>query len=91
MRQPLAALLGPHYRFRSPRYLIPPVPSLAPPFLAALRFAAEDAASLRRLDELRGRQELFMRQRPEVLETLRTAAVIERVSRGTGLAWSPPR
>ncbi len=53
------------------------MPSLSPSTLARLRFSAEDVASLRQLGEYRGKQELFARQRPEVLETLRTAAVIE--------------
>ncbi len=53
------------------------MPSLAPNALARLRYSAEDIASLRQLGEYRGKQELFVRQRPEVLETLRTAAVIE--------------
>ncbi len=47
------------------------------PYRARLRYPAEDVASLRQLGEYRGKQELFARQRPEVLETLRTAAVIE--------------
>jgi len=45
--------------------------------LANLNFSAEDIATLRRLGEYRGRQELFARQRPEVLESLKTVAVIE--------------
>ncbi|MCP3957073.1 MAG: Fic family protein [bacterium] len=53
------------------------MPSLNPDTLARLRYSAEDIASLRQLGEYRGKQELFARQRPEVLKTLRTAAVIE--------------
>ncbi len=53
------------------------MPSLSLNTLARLRYSAEDIASLRQLGEYRGKQELFARQRPEVLETLRTAAVIE--------------
>jgi len=51
--------------------------SLEPTLLNALRFTPEQAATLRRLGEHRGRQELFARQRPEVLESLRTVAVVE--------------
>lgn len=53
------------------------MPSLSPSTLARLRYSSEDIASLRQLGEYRGKQELFARQRPEVLATLRTAAVIE--------------
>ncbi len=53
------------------------MPSLTPSTLTRLRYSAQDVASLRQLGEYRGKQELFARQRPEVLETLRTAAVIE--------------
>ena len=48
-----------------------------PAVLASLNFSAEDIATLRRLGEYRGRQELFARQRPEVLESLRTVAAVE--------------
>jgi Fic family protein len=52
-----------------------------PPFtldhLDSLRFHAGDLATLRRLGEYRGRQELFARQRPEVLAALRTVAQVE--------------
>ncbi len=53
------------------------MPSLSLNTLAHLRYSAEDVPSLRQLGEYRGKQELFVRQRPEVLETLRSAAVIE--------------
>ena len=53
------------------------MPSLSPKTLARLRCSAEDIASLRQLGEYRGKQELFVRQRPEVLNTLYTAAIIE--------------
>ncbi len=45
--------------------------------LSELRYSAEDLATLRRLGEHRGKQELSVRQRPEVLESLRTVAVVE--------------
>lgn len=51
--------------------------SLTSSYLDNLTFGSEDARSLRRLGEARGQQELFSRQRPEVLEDLRTVAVIE--------------
>lgn len=51
--------------------------SLALPHLDSLTFSSQDARSIRRLGEARGQQELFSRQRPEVLEDLRTAAAVE--------------
>ena len=54
-----------------------PVKSLTPSYLDALRFDAEDAAALNALGERRGRQDLYRRQTPEILEGLRTAAVVE--------------
>jgi len=53
------------------------MPSLTPAFLRPLRFTPDQASTLRQLGEHRGRQELFERQRLEVLESLRTAAKIE--------------
>lgn len=51
--------------------------SLTEQFLAGLRFGAEQAATLRAIGEFRGRQELFYRQAPEVLEGLLEVAKIE--------------
>lgn len=51
--------------------------SLERNFLSKLSFTAEEAATLRQLGECRGRQDLFKNQRPEVLEGLRTVAVVE--------------
>jgi len=51
--------------------------SFTPPFLARLAFSTEEAAALAALGEARGRQELHVRQRPEVLEALRQTAIIE--------------
>ena len=65
------------------------MPSLSPNTLAGLRYSAEDIASLRQLGEYRGKQELFARQRPEVLETLRTAAVIESSESSNRLEGRP--
>ena len=53
------------------------MPSHDPEILRRISFSAHDVATLRQLGEYRGKQELFARQRPEVLETLRTAAVVE--------------
>jgi Fic family protein len=52
--------------------------SLAPAYLANLSFgAAAEISIIQRLGEARGRQDLFVRQFPEQLETLRTHAVVE--------------
>lgn len=51
--------------------------SLTPQFLEALRLSADDGAALKALGESRGRQELFRRQTPQLLDPLREAAVIE--------------
>jgi len=53
------------------------VTSLAPPFLDALRLSTPDGSTLHALGECRGRQELFRRQTPQVLDALKDAAVIE--------------
>ncbi len=51
--------------------------SLTPRFLDRLSFTAEDASTLQRLGEAKGRQDLFGRQTPEVLESLRQVAIVE--------------
>ncbi len=51
--------------------------SLDSNYLNSQVYSAGDASTLRQLGEYRGRQELFVRQRPEILESLRRAAVIE--------------
>lgn len=51
--------------------------SFHPDLLARLTYTADDATTLRQLGEHRGRQDLFVRQRPEVLEALRTVAIVE--------------
>lgn len=51
--------------------------SLHTSFLKALRFGPDDAAALKALGACQGRQDLFRRQTPEVLEGLREAAVVE--------------
>jgi Fic family protein len=51
--------------------------SLSSRFLEAIRYSGADAATLRALGEEKGRQALFARQSPEVLESSRTLATIE--------------
>ncbi len=53
------------------------MPSFQPHFLDHLTFSAESVASLVKLGEFKGQQELFRRQRPEILTALRTRASIE--------------
>jgi len=51
--------------------------SLKREFFASLGFGPADAATLRSLGECRGKQELYVKQRPETLDGLRTVALIE--------------
>jgi Fic family protein len=51
--------------------------SISHDYLSNLTFTAEQVSALRNLGECRGRQALYKRQRPEVLEGLRTVAAIE--------------
>jgi Fic family protein len=51
--------------------------SLRTEFLAGLGFSPADVATLRSLGEYGGRQQLYVKQRPETLDSLRTVAVIE--------------
>ena len=51
--------------------------SLSPGFLEGIQYSGADATILRALGEAKGRQALFSRQSPEVLESLRTLATIE--------------
>jgi len=51
--------------------------SLSPAFLDALRFSTSDLKAIRALAEYRGKQALFARQSPQVLEGLRQVAMIE--------------
>jgi len=51
--------------------------SLSPSSLARLTFSTEEAAALSALAEARGRQALYIHQQPEVLESLRQAAIVE--------------
>jgi Fic family protein len=51
--------------------------SLTSDYLTRLSFDARRLASIQRLGEARGRQDLFIRQAPEQLESLRQIAIIE--------------
>ena len=51
--------------------------SLLPRYLDRLRFSAVEARSIKRLGEFRGRQDLFRKQAPQVLASLRQVALIE--------------
>lgn len=53
------------------------MPSLETSFLRKLVFKPEQIASLRKLGEFQGRQELYFRQTPETLKTLQQAAIVE--------------
>ena len=53
------------------------MPSLAPEYLSRLRFDAQQIAALRALGEQRGKQQLYMAQSPEVLQSLKSVAVVE--------------
>jgi Fic family protein len=51
--------------------------SLSPSFLASIAYSAAEISTLRGLGEYRGKQQLFARQRPEVLASLRQVALVE--------------
>lgn len=51
--------------------------SLRPQFLGAIQYTADDVATHRELGEFRGKQALFMKQKPEVLRSLRQVALVE--------------
>jgi Fic family protein len=53
--------------------------------LDRLRFTAADGATLAALASHQGRQELFLRRRPEALEALRTVALVESSERSNRL------
>lgn len=53
--------------------------SLTHRYLDAIRLGAGDASTLAALGEFKGRQELFQRQTPELLATLRDDAIVESV------------
>ena len=51
--------------------------SFDPTYLDRIRLSPEHGATLRALGQFQGRQDLFRRQAPEVLDALREAAIIE--------------
>jgi Fic family protein len=51
--------------------------SLSPKYLSSLSYSAEQVSNLRLLGEYRGKQQLYSRQRPQVLAALRTVAIVE--------------
>ena len=53
--------------------------SLAVPFLDRLTFSTKQVTALRAIGEYRGKQQLYTQQTPQILEDLRTAAMIESV------------
>ncbi len=53
------------------------MPSLTEEYLKSLKFSNEQGATLRAIGEHRGRQTLFIRQSPELLESLKQVAMIE--------------
>ncbi len=53
--------------------------SLSPSYLTGLSFTTDQLSTLRALGEYRGKQELFVKQIPETLNTLKTLALIESV------------
>jgi Fic family protein len=70
------------------------MPSLHPAYLTQLSFGATGLAAVHRLGEARGRQDLFVRQYPEQLNTLRTHASIESTessNRIEGVTAAPGR
>lgn len=72
----------------------PAMHSLAPNYLAALRYDGLQLATLRTLGEYRGKQQLFVEQSPEILNDLRQIAVIESTessNRLEGVVVAPSR
>lgn len=70
------------------------MPSLHPTYLSQLSFGAPELAAIHRLGEARGRQDLFIRQYPEQLDTLRTHASVESTessNRIEGVVAAPGR
>jgi len=70
------------------------MPSLQPSYLTSLRFDTSELSTIRRIGEARGRQDLFVRQFPEQLDTLRTNAIVESTessNRIEGVVAAPGR
>jgi Fic family protein len=51
--------------------------SISPKYLNSLSFSQDQISTLRTIGEYCGKQELFRRQRPEILQSLRTIAIVE--------------
>jgi Fic family protein len=71
-----------------------PMRSLLPEYLTRLSFRASQLSAIHRVGEARGRQDLFVRQYPAQLETLRTHAIIESTessNRIEGVVAAPGR
>ena len=70
------------------------IPSLSRNYLTSLRFGTAELGTIHHLGEVRGRQDLFVRQFPEQLDTLRTHAVVESAessNRIEGVVAAPGR
>jgi len=70
------------------------VKSLDPGHLDALRLTADHGSTLKALGEYRGKQELYRRQTPQILDVLKQAAVVESAessNRLEGITASPER
>lgn len=70
------------------------MPSLAPDFLAALRYDSLQVATLRALGEYQGKQQFYAAQSPEALADLRQIAVVESTessNRLEGVVVAPGR
>jgi Fic family protein len=51
--------------------------TLQPNYLKKIAFTAEDASSIQKIGEYKGKQALFSQQTPEILDSLRQVAIIE--------------
>ncbi len=70
------------------------MPSLHPGYLGRLSFGAAEISTIQRLGEARGRQDLFVRQFPAQLDTLRPHAMVESTessNRIEGVTAAPGR
>ena len=68
--------------------------SLTPVYLDNISFTAKQASAIQAIGEYRGKQQLYTQQTPQILEDLRTAAMIESVissNRLEGITAAPDR
>lgn len=63
--------------FATPHPARADLPSLQPEYLDSIRLVERDAATIRSLGAYCGRQDLFRKQSPEILASLRNAAIVE--------------